>query len=512
MGQVFLAEDLKLQRRAALKLISPTLTRDETRRQRFVQEARVAASIDHPHIAAIYDIDEVDGRTYIAMEYVEGGSLREVLKAGPLKLRQALDYAGQAADALGKVHARGVVHRDLKPENLLIANDGYLKIIDFGLAKLMDPVAHGALADAATVADVQVRTAEGVVMGTMGYMSPEQVRGETVDARSDIFSFGAVLYEMVTGVAPFRKRSSADTISAILGEMPAAPRVENVTAGTELQRVLRKCLAKDPDSRYQGMRDLVVDLRQLRESITSSETIQGRSSRHANPPPPGGDAGPCGSAPPFSPRPLRPRSCGPCVGAASRLPRAPGGAAARPAVAVVAFEVIGASPDVTWLGKGLPSMLITGLAQTPDIEVVGNERLGDAARQVGASTLDGVERSKLAELARRAGARFILNGTIVQAGPDLRIDARVEDLVDWGRPRGGDRAWARRAGPGRRPVGPCPARTGREDSARHGAQGGGCGLRVGRGVSCVHRRRRGAGERTERRRKTAFRGGRSPGP
>ena len=207
MGQVFLAEDLKLQRRAALKLISPTLTRDETRRQRFVQEARVAASIDHPHIAAIYDIGEVDGRTYIAMEYVEGSSLREVLKAGPLKLRQALDYAGQAADALGKVHGRGVVHRDLKPENLLIAKDGYLKIIDFGLAKLMDPVAHSALADAATVADAQVRTAEGVVMGTMGYMSPEQVRGETVDARSDIFSFGAVLYEMVTGVAPFRKRS-----------------------------------------------------------------------------------------------------------------------------------------------------------------------------------------------------------------------------------------------------------------------------------------------------------------
>ena len=193
-------------------------------------------------------------------------------------------------------------------------------------------------------------------------------------------------------------------------------------------------------------------------------------------------------------------------------PTAPGGATARPAVAVVAFEVIGASPDVTWLGKGLPSMLITGLAQTPDIEVVGNERLGDAARQIGASTLDGVERSKLAELARRAGARFILNGTIVQAGPDIRIDARVEDLVDWGRPRGGDRAWARRAGPGRRPVGPRPARTGREDSARHGAQGGGCGLRVGRGVSCVHRWRRGAGERTERRRQTALRGGRSPGP
>ena len=278
------------------------------------------------------------------------------------------------------------------------------------------------------MADAQVRTAEGVVMGTMGYMSPEQVRGETVDARSDIFSFGAVLYEMVTGAAPFRKRSAADTISAILGEMPAAPRVEDVTAGTELQRVLRKCLAKEPDSRYQGMRDLVVDLRQLRESITSSETMS---------------------------RPVEPRResvtgwwqrppvwIGAAVLAAAiaaatlwsmrRSGEAPSislsEAATRPAVAVVAFEVMGGSPDVAWLAKGLPSMLITGLAQTPDIEVVGNERLGDAARQVGASTLDAVARSQLAEVSRRAGARFIVNGTIIQAGADLRIDARVEDL------------------------------------------------------------------------------------
>ena len=428
MGQVFLAEDLHLQRRAALKLISPTLTRDETRRQRFVQEARLAASIDHPHIAAIYDIGEVDGRTYIAMEYVEGGSLREVLKAGPLKLRQALDYALQAGDALAKVHGRGVVHRDLKPENLLIAKDGYLKIIDFGLAKLMDPVAHSGLADAATVADAQVRTAEGVVMGTMGYMSPEQVRGETVDARSDIFSFGAVLYEMVTGAAPFRKRSAADTISAILGEMPAAPRVEDVTAGTELQRMLRKCLAKEPDSRYQGMRDLVVDLRQLRESITSSETM----SRPVEPK--------RESVTGWWQRPpvwIGAAALAAAIAAATlwsmrRSGEAPpislSEAAARPAVAVVPFEVMGGSPDVAWLAKGLPSMLITGLAQTPDIEVVGNERLGDAARQVGASTLDAVARSQLAEVSRRAGARFIVNGTIIQAGADLRIDARVEDL------------------------------------------------------------------------------------
>ncbi len=265
-------------------------------------------------------------------------------------------------------------------------------------------------------------------MGTMGYMSPEQVRAETVDARSDIFSFGAVLYEMVTGAAPFRKRSAADTISAILGEMPAAPRVEDVTAGMELQRVLRKCLAKEPDSRYQGMRDLVVDLRQLRESITSSETM----SRPVEPTRESGTG--WWRRPPVW---IGAAALVAAIAAATLWSMRRGGeapatarseAAARPAVAVVAFEVMAGSPDVAWLAKGLPSMLITGLAQTPDIEVVGNERLGDAARQVGASTLDGVERSQLAEVSRRAGARFIVNGTIVQAGADLRIDARVEDL------------------------------------------------------------------------------------
>src|SRR6185436_11078231 len=199
MGEVFLVEDLRLQRRAALKLITPDLTRDESRRQRFLQEARLAASIDHPHIAAVHDIGEVDGQTYIAMEYVKGQSLRDLLKGGALKLRRTLDLAIQAGDALAKVHAHGVIHRDLKPENLLVTDDGYLKIIDFGLAKLVDPLGQPGLADAATMAGGEVRTADGVVMGTLGYMSPEQVRGEAVDARGDVFAFGAVLYEMVSG-------------------------------------------------------------------------------------------------------------------------------------------------------------------------------------------------------------------------------------------------------------------------------------------------------------------------
>ena len=427
MGEVFLVEDTVLRRRAALKLISPALTRDESRHQRFVQEARLAASIDHPHIAAIHEVGEHEGRTFLVMEYVEGRSLRQILQAGPVKLRQALDYAIQAGEALAKVHERGVIHRDLKPENLLIADDGYLKVIDFGLAKLADPLAESGLAHAATITNDRVHTAEGVVMGTIGYMSPEQVRGEAVDARSDIFSFGAVLYEMVTGRAPFLRKSAAETISALLGEMPAAPQVDDLTAAAELQRIIRKCLAKEAGSRYQGMRDLLVDLRELRDSLASAESVA------------------------RAPHVLSARTAGlrrkPVLAIAGlsivvlvaalawmagRRPTGSGRAAtaapARPAVAIVPFEVMGGDPDAAWLGKGLPSMLITGLAQTPDIEVIGNERLSDAARQIGAAGLDAVQRGQLADLARRSGARFILVGSIVKRGGDLRIDARVEDL------------------------------------------------------------------------------------
>ena len=428
MGEVYLVEDSRLQRRAALKLVSPALTRDETRRQRFVQEARLAAAIDHPHIAAVYDVGEFDGRIFLVMEYVEGRSLREVLQEGPLPLRQALDRAIEAGDAIAKVHERGVIHRDLKPENLLIARDGYAKVIDFGLAKLADPLARSGLADAATVADDHVRTADGVVMGTIGYMSPEQVRGEALDARTDIFSFGAVLYEMVTGTAPFRKKSAAETLGAILGETPAPPRLDGVAAGPELQRIIRKCLAKDADSRYQGMRDLVVDLRELRNDLASSGSMSGSGPR--------------------TPEPARRRPPSWALGVAAlalvlivaalawnanRLDTAEGAASiaepSRPAVAVVPFEVIGGTPEVAWLGKGLPSMLITGLAQTPEIEVIGAERLSDAARQVGAANVEAVDRSQLSDLARRSGARYVLSGTIVQAGGNLRIDARIEDLT-----------------------------------------------------------------------------------
>jgi tetratricopeptide (TPR) repeat protein len=246
-----------------------------------------------------------------------------------------------------------------------------------------------------------------------------------------VFSFGAVLYEMVTGKPPFKKGSGAETISAILSEAPAAPKIEDDAAASEVQRLLRKCLAKDPDARYQGVRDLVVDLRALRESIASGDSTSRSSvARSAVTPAASSRRSPlvwAGAA-----------AVALAIGvggwwATRDDASAPAATVAdevkRPAVAVLAFEVISGGPDIAWLGKGIPSLLVTGLAQTPDIEVIGNERLAEAAKQISAGALDSVDRSRLAEVSRRAGARFVVNGTIVQAGADLRIDARVEDLT-----------------------------------------------------------------------------------
>jgi serine/threonine protein kinase len=254
MGKVYLAHDQRLSRKVALKLLDPGLTGDSEQRTRFLREARLAASLDHPNICTIHEVGEAAGRLFIAMQYVEGETLRRTIRGRPLKLDSLLSISLQVADALVEAHTRGIIHRDIKPGNIIITPRGQAKVLDFGLAKLLER-AQGE-------ADTNV-TMTGAVMGTPASMSPEQARGERADHRSDIFSFGGVLYEMATGHTPFSGRSKADVISALLSQ-PHTPAVElNKGIPAHLSAVIDRALAKEPADRYQSMPEMMTDLRRV---------------------------------------------------------------------------------------------------------------------------------------------------------------------------------------------------------------------------------------------------------
>lgn len=261
MGVVYLAEDTQLSRRVALKFLPQEFAGQPDRLQRFLSEAKLSSSFNHPNIVSVYELGEHAGQPFIAMEYVAGKPLRAMLKAAPLPLRKLLELAIPAAEALARAHRAGVVHRDIKPENLLVSEDGYIKVADFGLAKLK-PTHTGD----ATITDLGP-TATGQVVGTAAYMSPEQLQAQTVDGRSDVFSFGIVLYEMATGRSPFLRGSAADTSAAILRDAPQPVRALAPASPAELGRIIGKALEKEPEFRHQAMDELVTDLKRLRRDL-----------------------------------------------------------------------------------------------------------------------------------------------------------------------------------------------------------------------------------------------------
>lgn len=266
MGAVYQAYDEKLDRVVALKLLPLDAVRNEDRRRRFLQEARAASALNHPHILTVYEIGEDQGRHYIAMEYIQGETLRQRLSSGELCVVDVLDLAIQIADGLAKAHEHGIVHRDLKPDNLMISRDGYVKILDFGLAKLVDRRGVHST-DSAQKTMLQVKTQAGMLMGTINYMSPEQLLGKKVDPRSDIFSFGIVLYEMVTRQRPFARDNDIDTMHAILHEQPKPLGRIDSRLPDQLQQILTKALAKQCRQRYQTIKELAKDLRVLKQAI-----------------------------------------------------------------------------------------------------------------------------------------------------------------------------------------------------------------------------------------------------
>jgi TolB-like protein/predicted Ser/Thr protein kinase len=387
MGVVYRALDTALGREVALKVLLPEFVADPERRVRFLHEAKAAAALEHPHIAAVYEAGEADGSTFIAMQLIRGERLRDVLRRGPMPIGRAVDVARELAEGLAAAHDKGIAHRDLTPGNVIVADDGHPKIIDFGLAKLLDRES-----DEAAAAETRHRTATGLVMGTAGYMSPEQAQGKPADHRADVFAFGAVLFEMLSAEAPFRRDSDLETIHAII-TAPAPPvrlPVEGETA-SELRRIVQKCLAKDPRDRYQTMRDLVVDLRDVGRRLEPSSA-------------------PLAVAPAS---PVRRRRLAAIALAALVVTAlagstyyrsrgaAPPPAEGRPRIAVMPFQNLGA-PEDEYFAAGITEEITGRLAGVSQVAVISRN---SAARYGGTDKTS-------QQVGRELGADYVLHGSV----------------------------------------------------------------------------------------------------
>ena len=271
MGEVYLAEDEKLDRRVAIKILNARFGKNDSHLHRFIREAKAASSLNHPNILVIHEISVGEDANFIVSEFVEGRTLRDLIGGSELSVGQVLDIAIQIAGALAAAHGAGIVHRDIKPENIVVRPDGYVKILDFGLAKLVKP--ENVLLAQEDKTAIQNHTAQGVIMGTVNYMSPEQAKGETVDERTDLFSLGVVVYELLAGVTPFQGSSMSETFANVINAEPPPLALTESSVSTELKRLVSKTLRKDRNKRYQTAKDLVTDLKALKEDIAFDQKL-----------------------------------------------------------------------------------------------------------------------------------------------------------------------------------------------------------------------------------------------
>jgi len=405
MGEVYRARDTKLDRDIALKILPPDVASAEALR-RFEQEARAASSLNHPNIVAIYDVGRSESIAYIAMELIEGQTLRALMAGGPMQVKEALRVAAKVADVLATAHERGVVHRDLKPENVMISREGYVKLLDFGLAKVRLSMASGDKTQPLT------HTTAGHVFGTASYMSPEQAAGRPVDFRSDQFSLAVILYEMITAKRPFDRPSSAETLTAIIREDSPPLNLSESSGGRELQQVITRCLAKSPQDRYASTRDLVRDLRDLRNRLSTGSDRTDRSLRTF--------------------RMEAPRL--PIIAGVAALLLVATGAtmvfrnrqqqqqqlqpAAPQSVAVLPFRDLGGSVDGQIFSDGISEMISARIGQARGLRVIGPFD--------GAPAAPGMDTR---EIARRRGATVMLTGSVQRVGEQLRVRFQLREIA-----------------------------------------------------------------------------------